>query len=229
MFARETELQTRLFVVSGELSRFEGPEARAARGAFQLGTRLLVYAVAATVILAGVLQAMRSFGLPIATREGGLVQSVQLILLVASSLILLLVSSRRSTVVFRFLAFLPIMAATREMDSVLETYLFDESHTLGLVIISVVALTYVMRHRREFLRQLESVLSCRSFGLLFAGVVLVLVVSRLMGQQVVWEAALGETYLRSIPRAIEEIGELIGYLVLTLGAIEAWFEPRDLN
>ena len=163
-------------LISGEASRFEWPEARTARGVFQLGTRLLVYAVATTVILAGVLQAMRSFGLPIATREGGLVQSVQLILLVASSLILLLVSNRRSTVVFRFLAFLPIMAATRELDSVLETYLFDESHKLGLVIISVVALTYVMRHRREFLRQLESVLSCRSFGLLFAAVVLVVVV-----------------------------------------------------
>ena len=86
------------------------------------------------------------------------------------------------------------------------------------------AAVYVMRHRRTFAQQLHPVLGTRSFGMLFAGMVLVMVVSRLIGHQEAWQAALGEMYLRDIPRTIEEAGELIGYLILALGSIEAWFE-----
>jgi hypothetical protein len=54
-----------------------------------------------------------------------------------------------------------------------------------------------------------------------------MVFARLFGQKVLWKTMMGENYVRLTVRAIEESCELVGYLLILIGAIECLFAKND--
>ncbi len=206
-----------------------GPSANRYLAAILL--RYLIYFLVVGAVLAGFLRAIQVFGISDVIGEKGPLELVQVVLLAATSFGLLLAAHwmvanrRKSAVIFRLLVILVWILIARELDSFFNV-VFEGAWKIALALMFFVAAVYTIRHRRGMLAQIPRLLPSRSFGLLLAAFLWVIVASPLMGQQVVWESALGEAYERRIARIIEELGELVGYVVLLLASIEACFEAR---
>lgn len=73
---------------------------------------------------------------------------------------------------------------------------------------------------RESIRAL---VGSRAIGLCAAALFVVLIESRILGRQDVWSSALGASYVRVVPRLVEELSELAGYGLLLMGCAELNF------
>lgn len=136
--------------------------------------------------------------------------------------------SRRE--IFRLGIFFILMVAVREMDANLDRYLFDGAWQLTVMGLIFSGLFYAWPRRRKIATQLRSLLFSRSCGLLLAGLLVLAFFAPFLGQQRFWKTALQENYIRSAARIVEESGELLGYLLLLFGCIEAFFSsPPDRN
>lgn len=121
---------------------------------------------------------------------------------------------------FHLLCLLPLIAAVRELDNVLDVYMFDGAWQMLASILIIYVSTYAWKHYQTLKQQLLHILSFSPTGLLISGFITVIVFSRLFGQQIFWQAVLQENYLRLVARAVEEGCEFFGYLLLLFGCIE---------
>lgn len=136
--------------------------------------------------------------------------------------------SRRE--IFRLGIFFILMVAVREMDANFDRYLFDGAWQLTVMGLIFSGLLYAWPQRRKIATQLRSLLFSCPFGLLLAGLLVLTFFAPFLGQQRFWKAALQENYIRLAARIVEESGELLGYLLLLFGCIEAFFSsPPDRN
>ncbi|MEL6430954.1 MAG: hypothetical protein AAFR54_17360 [Planctomycetota bacterium] len=152
--------------------------------------------------------------------EGGPVELAQLGLLGASGVCLWRSASRPEIrpVVIPLLSVL-IAAFTRELDGPLDRVVHGvwKYPAWGAVIVGA---SYVVTHIDEVRSSVRGLVGCRAVGLCAAALFIVLVESRILGRQDVWSAALGASYVRDVPRLIEELSELAGYGLLLMGCAE---------
>ncbi len=115
-----------------------------------------------------------------------------------------------------------LFAICRELDFLLD-------HWIPVVgwesagIIPLVAAVYSYRKHSLFLAQLVPFLRTRAFGLLWAGLVITIVIAQLIGTSDLFQAMMGNDYVRHYKRVIEESIELLGYAMLLCGCIEYGF------
>ncbi len=217
------------------LEPWEVSRSSATRDAVHAGTRFLIYTLAIAAVLFLFLLAIRKLGFPNVIVENGPLENTQLILLGATSWMLLVTArrtaanGRRSAFVFYFMAILVWPLLVRELDSAFKILMNTVWWKIALSMTLIMASVYAVRRRHVIVQQIPRLLPSRSFGLFFAAFISVMVTSRLLGQQVVWEGALAESYDRQVPRAVEELGELVGYLAMLFGSVEAWFEARAVR
>ncbi|NKE70721.1 hypothetical protein [Candidatus Manganitrophus noduliformans] len=164
--------------------------------------------------------------------ENGPVEWLQFLLLLTCCgwLQAIAIRSGSQREIFRLGIFFILMVAVREMDANLDRYLFDGAWQLTVMGLIFSGLLYAWPQRRKIATQLRSLLFSRSFGLLLAGLLVLTFFAPFLGQQRFWKAALQENYIRPAARIVEESGELLGYLLLLFGCIEAFFSsPPDRN
>jgi hypothetical protein len=108
----------------------------------------------------------------------------------------------------------------REQDAHLDAHVFDGAWQLlvGLLILPCLAL--VIRRRRDFVAEFARYANSFSFGLFAGGFLTTYVFSRLYGRSEIWEAILGDRYLRTFKDAAEEVTELFGYTLILIAVIE---------
>ncbi len=53
------------------------------------------------------------------------------------------------------------------------------------------------------------------------------VYAEIIGQAELWQALMGDGYIRSVKRTVEELAEFMGYLLLFYGAVETCFLKDD--
>ena len=187
-----------------------------------VAVRYSIYALAMAASLVGVLVGVRSHELYDVIRERGPVEIGQLLLLTASSVVFWL-AGRRALPTFSRLAALGLaLALVRELDSFFNQVVAKDSWKIPAGVLALGWLILLVRRRHDLLRELPETVSSAWFGLLFAGLVTVMIVSRLFGWQGPWETALGDSYSRWVPRAFEELAELAGYMLVLFASIEGW-------
>ena len=116
----------------------------------------------------------------------------------------------------------------RELDYFLDRYLVDN---LWMVLIGVPAafvIVYTSRARRRLKIAWARVWPSPGLALLFAGAVILFGFVRLVGQESLWMAILGDQYHQVVLLAVEEFIELVGYFLWLIGTIEYTYQARAI-
>ena len=117
----------------------------------------------------------------------------------------------------------------RENDQWLDVYVFDGAWECLVVLLALPALALVIRARRDFLEEFSLIANSLGFGLFAGGFLTTYVFSRLYGRSELWQALMGEHYLRMVKDAAEEITELAGYSLLLFASVELLLLARRLR
>ncbi|WP_345332199.1 hypothetical protein [Ferrimonas pelagia] len=159
--------------------------------------------------------------------EDSLVEYMQeLILAVTVAMFLLLVAKRpaqrgAAVLVGGFFAVLLI----REMDSVFDQIVHG-FWKYPAVLLAATAIGYAYRHPQTTGMPLVAYSRHSSFGLMIAGMAILMVFSRLFGMGILWNTLMGEQYVRGVKNLAEEGTELLAYCLIFCSS--AWYTLSQL-
>lgn len=153
-------------------------------------------------------------------------QEVLLILIIAAFLF--------SAFFYKKIKYLGILAALfflthliRERDATFDEIL-DGLWQLIAFPVAGIALAILVLNWKKVFEEFKLIYNDYSFGILFIGVLLLHVFSRLFGKGKNWEYLMGEDYQRVVKDAAEESIELLAYGIIFIGAVEIIFLSRNL-
>jgi len=199
-----------------------------AEPAWVVGARFLVYTLAILGCTLSLPLVVGSDGDIAAFKENGAIEWTQCMLLAVAALLLFATAAQRTFLGQSavLLGLLVSVAATRELDSVLEAWLPLVSWKLPVVLLGLAAAAVAWRSRAVLRPQLERLLSYRGLPLLWAGFVVAVPFGQLVGHGELLEALMGDDYTRDYKRVIEETTELVGYALIVVGTIELLWQER---
>jgi len=184
--------------------------------------RFLVYLAVAALMFQALALAVQAGYASVLVRENQPWEWVEVGFLVLASLFCWWAAKRRPPFrrLFTLFSLLPLVAAVRELDDVLDRYVFDNSWKVivGLLLLYTGYITW--RNFAGIKAEFRAFMETRAFGFLWCGFLVVFVFSRLFGQKVLWKALMGEHYIRLVARTVEEGAELLGYWLILAGTIE---------
>lgn len=161
-------------------------------------------------------------------KEGGFIEWLQFFILILTSCTFLacrFVVAPAYRHLLILLASLPAMAAIREQDALLDNLIPVFGWKVGFLIL-IYPLGLAWKNKTAIREQLESFLSTRSFAILWAGFIVAIPFSQMVGHGDFLKILMGDDYLRDYKRVIEETGEFLGYFLLLIGSFEAFLEMR---
>ncbi len=187
----------------------------------------LVFYTLFIVVITGLLPAIVQSGDVSAFNEGGWIEWCQLLLLMATSGIYF--SGRGEDThfqqIFHFLGCLSAFAAVRELDSFFDRLIPLVGWKFGYLIL-IYALLSACRHKKILYLQILQFLKTHSAVVLWAGFLFVVPVGQLIGHGAFLRSLMGDDYLHDYKRVLEEALELIGYIIILAGSMEAAIELR---
>lgn len=153
--------------------------------------------------------------------EGGPIECAHYALCGASA-VLFAFAGRRSGFpdVFSLLAYGAALGVIREADAFLDNALFRGAYKIPAALVGAVALVRAYRARATLGKQVARWIATPAFAVTASGVFVVLVYAQIMGQKELWQAVMGDSYLRPVKDVAEEMQELVGYLLIFFGAVE---------
>ena len=177
----------------------------------------------ATTSLPAVLQS----GNIAAFKEGGWIERSQLLLLGATSSLYFYEAffSAHHRAIFHFLACVSVFGMFRELDAFLDYLVPLIGWKIGFIFVFY-ALFSAYAHRKVFLQQIQVFLATHSMVILWAGFIVAIPIGQLIGHGDFLKALMGDNYDRDYKRLIEETLELLGYILVLAGTIEAIVELR---
>lgn len=190
--------------------------------------RYLGYGVVSTVILLVTMSIFyRQDGLYV-LRENRFLETVQLGLLILAGFVLLNAACHTSQYSrFLMLLFLLILIAViREMDGIFDQCIFHGSWAFIALLPVIAILCLIRRNPPRLLTEFNRFYCTQEMIFLGIGFYIVTIFSQLCGRQVVWRVILGEQYVREVGRYVEELLELLGYMLLTIGSLECYWNAR---
>ncbi|MBB3142849.1 hypothetical protein [Halomonas organivorans] len=200
------------------------PDQSADRIGFRaLCLRGLAYLLLIAALLQGVLYEANQLGV-MRFSESGFTEIAQTLLLLGATALVLMTRRLDHQWPHVTLLLLGLLGASliREQDAWLDAYVFDGAWELLVTLLVVPILLIVLRGRLSFAAELERYAATFSGGLFAAGFLATYVFSRLYGRSDLWQAILGEHYLRIVKDAAEEVTELFGCTLLLLAMLELW-------
>lgn len=116
----------------------------------------------------------------------------------------------------------------REMD-----FLFDKLHhgswSWFALVVTVVCLAIAARQPRQAVAGLVDILRKPSWGMMSAGLLVILVFSRLFGMQDLWRTLMMAGYNHTVKNMVEEGCELLGYSLCFLATCRYFYGDRTRN
>lgn len=209
--------------LAGDASRLPYHDSLVLRGG---GVRGLASYLFAGAILFALTEWMGHAGASVALGETGAVESVQVTLLGFSVVGLWRADADgRGSPLSKLLAAFLLTMLIRELDGFFDL-LVHGFWKVPAYAVAAVATAFAVSHRAEVRGEWGQFVNSRAAGMLATALFVLLVQSRVLGQQRIWEEALGADYTRAAPRIVEELSELGGYLLLALAAAERWRAAR---
>lgn len=106
----------------------------------------------------------------------------------------------------------------RELDAVFD--LIHHGSWLWFALASsLVTIYFACRQPQRVLAQLAEYTTTPSYGLMIAGLLAILIFSRLFGMSILWHSILQDGYVRIVKNMVEEGSELFGYIVCLMASI----------
>ena len=162
------------------------------------------------------------------TSEFSPIEILQLGILVVSGL--LLAGLARNSRTFRPLALAiggtSLILLIRELDYFLDRYIVDNLWQALIAVSGALLIAYLYRHQRRLKIGLACAWPSPGMTLLYAGLVILIPFSILVGHEPLWESILGDAYVRVAKLAVEEFIELAGYFLWMAGSVEFVLEIR---
>lgn len=121
------------------------------------------------------------------------------------------------------------IAFTREFDFALDRHLFDGAWQTVVFLTAALAITHTWQCKATLKPAIYDFINRPSFGLMASGFFTVFIFSRLLGRKVLWQAIMGEGYMRVVKNTVEESTELLGYSLILIGSIEFLSETLRLR
>lgn len=121
---------------------------------------------------------------------------------------------------------LAIMFFIRELDYFLDRFIVDSLWQVLIIIIGSLVIVYAYRNRTRLRIALIRVWPSPGLTLMFAGSIILFAFVRLVGHEALWQAILGDDYVRVIKLAVEEFIELVGYFLWLIGSFEYAYQAQ---
>ena len=162
-------------------------------------------------------------------RENGPVEWTQFVWLILSSAFFYLAAraGKRYRELFHVLLIMPMIAATRELDNLLDVQIHPGTWEAVVLVLCIYMVFQTIRHSEAVKAQAMQYSRSQAFVYLLVGFFIACVFARIMGQQSLWRTLLRENHHRAVGGFIEEILELFGYMTICVGAFESWLLSRD--
>ncbi|MPZ78726.1 MAG: hypothetical protein GEU77_19675 [Deltaproteobacteria bacterium] len=155
-------------------------------------------------------------------KENGPIEWFQFGLLFITSAVFvggaLLVADFRT--LFFLLAAITAFAAIRELDSFLHKLIPSTGWKIAFPLV-LYALFLGYAKQEYFKRQLPQFFTTRAFAILWAGFLVAVPFGQLVGHGAFLQLVMGDEYNRDYKRVIEEILEVMGYVLLLIGSFES--------
>ncbi len=153
--------------------------------------------------------------------ETGPVEWTQILLVLSSAVLLFKYSfSSNFRQLFTALALIQTIVIIRELDFVFDDLPVIEWQIPAFIVLFVLGV-FCFKNKTRLLAQTKDFIGTRGFALLWCGFIIVVPFSQLVGHGHFLKALMGDDFVRDYKRVIEELGELLGYLILLFGSIEA--------
>lgn len=153
--------------------------------------------------------------------ENGVVENIQLSLLLASGIIFITYSlvNKEYRHISLLLASVCLLASCRELDAVLDKKIPEISWRIGFVFPFATAV-YAWKERNVAIKPLCSFLSSSAFFMMCNAVVIIIPIAQCIGHRPFVINVLGETQMREIKEFFEEASEAMGYFLILLSSLE---------
>lgn len=125
-------------------------------------------------------------------------------------------------------AALALIFLIRELDYFLDRLVADNFWQAIMAVVAAGALAYIYRNGRRFRIAWLRIWPSPGITLMFAGFVMHFAFILLIGHEPLWEAILGDNYVRIAKVAIEEFMELMAYYLWLVGTIEYTYQARAI-
>lgn len=114
----------------------------------------------------------------------------------------------------------------RELDGVFDQ-IAHGSWVWFALIVAFISIAIAFREGKTTLKGLMHFITHPSHGMLVAGLLCILLFSRLFGMGILWHKLLGEDYNRAVKNMVEEGSELFGYTLCLISVIWYGFSAKD--
>lgn len=114
-------------------------------------------------------------------------------------------------------------AAIRELDMILDQVVPVVGWKFAMAL-PVIGLVIVLARWKTYWQQATRFLMMPTFYVFWAGFIVAVPIAQLIGHGPSLEALMGEAYNFQFKRAIEESGELLGYLIICLASVECMID-----
>jgi len=163
-------------------------------------------------------------------KENGIVEWSQIVVLVTAAVVF--GAGRRDEYrreLFCCLQILLWMAVARELDGFLDKLVARGFWKVPFALLGMLLLVAVWRFRTRLLAQIPSFVQTRSFAYLFVGFLVAVLYAQIVGQREFWRIILEIEETSRVKRIVEELCEMLGYILILIGAIEATQEARPAS
>jgi hypothetical protein len=165
---------------------------------------------------------------PVVFTEGGPIEWLQLLLLTTCAALFVLESiqnsGRRGLLIF--LASLTILASIRELDFFLDRVNPWGGYGTPAALLFLATGIFTYRNRTHIWKRFAQMMSGRAFPILWCGFLVAVSFAQPFGHQEFLRLIIGIDYNRFVKNVIEEGGELVGYMLILIGTMEAVLECR---
>lgn len=114
----------------------------------------------------------------------------------------------------------------RELDGVFDQIAHGSWVWFALTV-TFISIAIAIREGKKTLKGLIHFITHPSHGMLVAGLLCILLFSRLFGMGILWSKLLGEDYNRTVKNMVEEGSELFGYTLCLISVIWYGFSAKD--
>ena len=190
--------------------------------------RYAAYAVAAGLIVELVVLASQAGWFQSVGSEHGPVEYAQQLLCVTAALLFAGAAARHGDLadVLTVAALCAALGVVRELDACLDHLLYKGAYKVPAALLGAIALRRVWQAGERLPSQLARFAAQPSFAIAAVGALVVLVYAQIVGQKAVWMTVMGADYIRPVKDAAEELEELLGYLLICVGALDAYLTAR---
>jgi len=190
----------------------------------QVPWRYPSYALAAALLVESIVLAADVGWFRTIGPESGPVEYAHLLLCASAAVLFARAGVLRQALsdTFAIAAYGATLGVVREMDALLDHVAFKGAYKVPAAVIGTLAVVRLLRSRSRIVEQLRRFSVEPSFVITAVGALVVLVYAQIIGQKGLWMVVMGADYARPVKDAAEELQELLGYILIFVGALDTY-------